>query len=170
MVWSADFPADDWMHISDKEIVRRALMRIEHKGKGILLLHDIHPATVRALPVLLKELKERGYHIVHVVPASEDRPKTETVAEAWQVSSRSSLAMPVLMASDVQNLDVESMAKHFLAPHLADLCSLKGMTTMSRSRASAAQAHHFWTSHYAPLVHTHPRSERYGHWAWPRWY
>jgi peptidoglycan-N-acetylglucosamine deacetylase len=169
-VWSADFPADDWMHISDKEIVRRALMRIEHKGKGILLLHDIHPATVRALPVLLKELKARGYHIVHVVPASEDRPKTETVAEAWQVSSRSKLAMPVLTPSGVESLGVEFMAQHFLATHLADLCSLKGMATIVRTGAPAAQAHHFSKSRFSAAHLAHGRSDRFGHWSWPRWY
>jgi hypothetical protein len=38
-----------------------------------LLLHDIHPATVLALPMLLKELKENGYKIVQAVPAG-DRP------------------------------------------------------------------------------------------------
>ncbi|MGE3148756.1 MAG: polysaccharide deacetylase family protein [Pseudorhodoplanes sp.] len=84
MTWSADFPADDWKRgITDKDIVRLALERLEAKGKGILLLHDIHPATALALPVLLRELKQRGYRIVHVVPASPDRPKTATVASDW---------------------------------------------------------------------------------------
>ena len=45
------------------------MRRLEAKGRGILLLHDIHPATVLALPVLLKELKDRGYRVVHVVAA-----------------------------------------------------------------------------------------------------
>lgn len=170
MVWSADFPADDWMHISDKEIVRRALMRIEHKGKGILLLHDIHPATVRALPVLLKELKVRGYHIVHVVPASEDRPKTETVAEEWQVSSRPKLAMPVLTPSDVQNLSVGFEARHFRASHLADLCTLKGMATTSWKRSRLPVVHHFSTSRFSAVHLGRARSERFGHGSWPRWY
>jgi hypothetical protein len=50
------------------------MRRIEAKGhRGVLLLHDIHPATVLALPLLLKELKENGYHIVQAVPAG-DRP------------------------------------------------------------------------------------------------
>jgi peptidoglycan-N-acetylglucosamine deacetylase len=35
-----------------------------------LLLHDIHPATVAALPGLLKDLKQHGFRIVHVVPPS----------------------------------------------------------------------------------------------------
>jgi peptidoglycan-N-acetylglucosamine deacetylase len=164
MVWSADFPADDWMHISDKEIVRRALMRIEHKGKGILLLHDIHPATVRALPVLLKELKARGYRIVHVVPASEGQPKTQTPAEAWRVPSRLKLAMPILTESDVQNLGVEFLARHFLASHPDDFCRLRGMTSLSwtRTRRPGVQQTHRYFAR--------ARSERFGRWSWPMWY
>ena len=46
------------------------MRRLEAHGKGILLLHDIHPATVAALPGLLKELKDKGFHIVQVVPAA----------------------------------------------------------------------------------------------------
>ena len=44
-------------HISAQTIVQRAMRRLEAKGRGILLLHDIHPATAMALPSLLKELK-----------------------------------------------------------------------------------------------------------------
>jgi len=83
MVWSADFPADDWTHISAKQVMARALERLERKGKGVLLLHDIQPATVLMLPHLLKELKSRGFHVVHVVPAGPDRPKTVTEPQNW---------------------------------------------------------------------------------------
>src|SRR5262249_39442374 len=62
---------------------RRAINRIEARGRGILLLHDIHARTVLALPEILNELKSRGYKIVHVVPAAADRPKTATSAEQW---------------------------------------------------------------------------------------
>jgi peptidoglycan/xylan/chitin deacetylase (PgdA/CDA1 family) len=66
--------ADDWHHsISPKKIIALAMSRLEARGKGILLLHDIHPATVAALPGLLRELKQRGFHIAQVVPASVDR-------------------------------------------------------------------------------------------------
>jgi peptidoglycan/xylan/chitin deacetylase (PgdA/CDA1 family) len=75
-VWSADEVADDWRGISADEIVRRAMRRIEEKDhRGVLLLHDIHPATALALPKLLKELKDGGYHIVQVIAPGE-RPKT----------------------------------------------------------------------------------------------
>jgi peptidoglycan-N-acetylglucosamine deacetylase len=42
------------------------MKRLEARGKGILLLHDIHPATVAALPGLLKDLKQQGFHVVQV--------------------------------------------------------------------------------------------------------
>ena len=72
VTWSADVVADDWFKgITPNEIVQRAMQRLDAKGRGILLLHDIHPATAMALPRLLKELKERGYQVVHVVPAGE---------------------------------------------------------------------------------------------------
>ena len=50
MTWSVDFMADDWTRISASEVVRRALDRLEARGRGILLLHDIQPATAHGLP------------------------------------------------------------------------------------------------------------------------
>jgi peptidoglycan/xylan/chitin deacetylase (PgdA/CDA1 family) len=83
MTWSVDVVADDWTHINAAEIARRAVSRLEARGKGVLLLHDIHEKTAVALPVILQELKERGFKIVHVVPAAPDRPKTPTTPEQW---------------------------------------------------------------------------------------
>ena len=85
MTWSVDFVADDWTHIKSQEVARRAINRIEARGKGILLLHDIQPATALALPDILKELKSRGFKIVHVVPATADRPKTVAEPELWAI-------------------------------------------------------------------------------------
>jgi peptidoglycan/xylan/chitin deacetylase (PgdA/CDA1 family) len=82
--WSADFPADDWRHISSSRVYDLAIQRIEAKGKGILLLHDIQARTVAALPRILATLKERGYHIVHVVPATPELPATPTEPQQWQ--------------------------------------------------------------------------------------
>jgi peptidoglycan-N-acetylglucosamine deacetylase len=101
MTWCADFPADDWTRISSSEVAARALQRIEADGKGILLLHDIHPRTVEALPIILSELKRRGYRIVHVVPATPDRPKTATDPRQWIMHARS------IWPSPVEYVDVE---------------------------------------------------------------
>ena len=72
LVWfGSDTVADDWHHrISAKKIIALAMSRLEARGKGILLLHDIHRATAVALPGILKELKDRGYHVVHVASPS----------------------------------------------------------------------------------------------------
>ena len=82
-VWSADFLADDWRHISSSRVYDLAISRLEAKGKGILLLHDIQARTVAALPRILATLKERGYRIVHVVPATPERPATPTEPREW---------------------------------------------------------------------------------------
>jgi peptidoglycan/xylan/chitin deacetylase (PgdA/CDA1 family) len=76
VTFSADVVADDWYRrITPAQIIKRAMSRLEKRGKGsILLLHDIHPATVAALPGLLKELKDHGYRIVHVVPPAPAEP------------------------------------------------------------------------------------------------
>jgi peptidoglycan/xylan/chitin deacetylase (PgdA/CDA1 family) len=82
-IWSADFPADDWRNVSPNRVYDLAIQRLEAKGKGILLLHDIQSRTVAALPRILHELKARGYRIVHVVPATADRPATPTEPAQW---------------------------------------------------------------------------------------
>ncbi len=82
--WSVDLVADDWFrHITPNEIMQRALSRIQARGRGILLLHDIHPGTVLALPGILQGLKAHGFRIVHVVPASASQPATNTDPQAW---------------------------------------------------------------------------------------
>lgn len=84
-MWSADFLADDWRSISGTKVYELAIKRLEARGKGILLLHDIHARTVDALPKILTELKAKGYRIVHVVAATPDRPATPTEPDDWLV-------------------------------------------------------------------------------------
>ena len=90
-VWSADFPADDWRDVSAARVYELAMKRLHAKGKGILLLHDIQPRTVAALPRILHELKVRGYRIVHVVPAGPGRPATPTEPQQWQLHPASEM-------------------------------------------------------------------------------
>jgi peptidoglycan/xylan/chitin deacetylase (PgdA/CDA1 family) len=84
-IWSADFLADDWRHIPSSRVYDLAIKRLEDKGKGILLLHDIQARTVAALPRILQEIKARGYRIVHVVPATPELPATPTEPQQWQL-------------------------------------------------------------------------------------
>lgn len=72
-VFSADIVADDWKEISSRQIMRRVLRRLAKHRRGIILLHDIKPETARMLPRLLRILKQRGYRIVHMVPADNSQ-------------------------------------------------------------------------------------------------
>jgi peptidoglycan/xylan/chitin deacetylase (PgdA/CDA1 family) len=101
MTWSVDAVADDWMHINNHEIVRRAINRLEAKGRGILLLHDIQPATALGLAELLAQLKARGFKIVHVVPAGADRPKTVTAPEQWVLRQQPPSIWPRVLTSNL---------------------------------------------------------------------
>ena len=85
MTWSADITADDWKRISGAEVATRAISGIEAKGRGIVVLHDIHERAVEALPTILAELKPRGFKIVQIVPATATLAKTETTPEQWQL-------------------------------------------------------------------------------------
>jgi peptidoglycan/xylan/chitin deacetylase (PgdA/CDA1 family) len=87
VVFSTDTVADDWhRHISPSQIIARAMTRLEARGKGMLLLHDIHPWTVAALPGLLKALKDKGFHIVLVVPSATVPPGPIAGRSQWTVA------------------------------------------------------------------------------------
>ena len=87
IVFSTDVVADDWhRHISPSQIIARAMSRLEAKGKGMLLLHDIHPWTVAALPGLFKALKDRGFRIVQVVPSATVAPGPIAGRSQWTVA------------------------------------------------------------------------------------
>src|SRR6202166_1854243 len=87
VVFSTDTVADDWhRRISPSQIIARAMSRLEAKGKGMLLLHDIHPWTVAALPGLLKALKDKGFHIVQVVPSAMMAPGPIAGRSGWTVA------------------------------------------------------------------------------------
>jgi peptidoglycan-N-acetylglucosamine deacetylase len=69
MVFGADVWASDWNRMSPAQQLRLILSRIEQVDRGIVLFHDTKAQTAQMLPAFLRELKRRGYRIVHVVPA-----------------------------------------------------------------------------------------------------
>jgi peptidoglycan/xylan/chitin deacetylase (PgdA/CDA1 family) len=80
-VWSIDIDTSDWKPVSAEQLIRSTLARLQAKGRGIILLHDIQARTALALPTLLRELKRRGFYVVHVVPTQAPAlPATELIA------------------------------------------------------------------------------------------
>jgi peptidoglycan/xylan/chitin deacetylase (PgdA/CDA1 family) len=82
VVFGADFWASDWNRMSPQQELKLLISRLEQVHKGILLLHDPQPRTVAMLPAFLRYLKDNGYHIVHLVPASATQSAQNSDA-AW---------------------------------------------------------------------------------------
>jgi peptidoglycan/xylan/chitin deacetylase (PgdA/CDA1 family) len=70
MIWSIDADSIDYTFVSPERVIQQSLSELDRVRKGIFLMHDIKPATARAMGTLLAELKMRGFKLVHVVPAT----------------------------------------------------------------------------------------------------
>ena len=71
VVFGADVWASDWNPMGPDQELRLILARIDQVGRGIVLFHDTKSQTAQMLPAFLRELKRRGYRIVHVVSAGK---------------------------------------------------------------------------------------------------
>ena len=96
MLWSIDADSEDWTFITPEKVVQQTIERLEKAGKGILLMHDIQARTAQALPLLLAELKQRGFRIVHVMPALN--PETTATAALQRPASAQHLKDTILCA------------------------------------------------------------------------
>jgi peptidoglycan-N-acetylglucosamine deacetylase len=92
--WTTDFHASDWAKITPEEVVARAMERLEHRGKGILMLHDIHDRTAKALPLMFEAFKKKGYKVVLVTPAKGEHLAEPAKAEHKEAAARTE-AWPV---------------------------------------------------------------------------
>ncbi|MCK2220123.1 polysaccharide deacetylase family protein [Actinomadura sp. ATCC 31491] len=70
VLWSVD--TLDWLH-RDSARVARVAIRSARPG-SVILFHDIHPTTVRAVPRVLKALSRQGYAFVTVSRLFGGRP------------------------------------------------------------------------------------------------
>jgi peptidoglycan/xylan/chitin deacetylase (PgdA/CDA1 family) len=68
-VFGTDFWASDWLPMSPQEELGLVLARLEQAGRGIVLFHDTQAHTAAMLPAFLRALRERGYRVVHIMPA-----------------------------------------------------------------------------------------------------
>lgn len=64
--WNID--SEDWKAQTNEDLLKNTLNTIDRKGRGILLMHDIHRRTAEILPQLLAELYNRGFSVVLLQP------------------------------------------------------------------------------------------------------
>ena len=84
---SRDFETKDAAAVNE-----RVMRDLAARGKGIVLLHDIHAWTAKAVPSLLAELKERGYRIVHLKAKAGAKTLTDYDAAVREEVERRRLA------------------------------------------------------------------------------
>jgi len=70
VVLDVDIDSKDYYKDSAEAVTARTLERLDARGSGIILFHDIHQRTVDVLPAFLSELEARGYSVVRLVPKS----------------------------------------------------------------------------------------------------
>jgi peptidoglycan/xylan/chitin deacetylase (PgdA/CDA1 family) len=66
--FAVDIDSLDWRKRNAQNAVHRVIANLGQHGRGIILMHDIHASTAAAVPLLLTELKAKGYRIVHLQP------------------------------------------------------------------------------------------------------
>lgn len=76
-MFSTDVDSFDFKLQPPEQLVKGVMQKLEKSGKGILLMHDIHKNTAKAMPLLLSELKAKGFKIVHIRAKAE----VQTLAE-----------------------------------------------------------------------------------------
>ena len=65
-MFSTDVDSFDFKRQTPEKLVESVMKKLEKRGKGIVLMHDIQPHTAKALPGLLATLKAGGYKVVHM--------------------------------------------------------------------------------------------------------
>ena len=91
--FTVDVVSNDSFIADPHKLAERSLHILGSKGKGILLLHDIKPATAAALPIILTKLREQGYKVVHVVPKGQRAPARPAVS-APQIAAQQPEQLP----------------------------------------------------------------------------
>jgi hypothetical protein len=65
-VFSTDFDSFDFKLRKPEAVVKSVMEKLKKHGKGIVLMHDIHPWTANAVRDVLAQMKAGGYKVVHM--------------------------------------------------------------------------------------------------------
>ncbi|PWF47948.1 tetratricopeptide repeat protein [Massilia glaciei] len=93
VMWNID--SLDWADPVPSSIAERVLRTVQKEGRGIILFHDIHERTVKALPAILDRLVADGYQFAgwdgagfkaaRAAAAPAEKPVSAGYANSWAV-------------------------------------------------------------------------------------
>jgi peptidoglycan/xylan/chitin deacetylase (PgdA/CDA1 family) len=81
-VFGADLWAGDWWPMMPQAEEAATLARLEKEKRGIILFHDTRAQTVAMMQDFLRQLKARGYRVVHIVPG-KGHAETREAGPGW---------------------------------------------------------------------------------------
>ena len=112
-IFSIEIDSNDYRTKNAAAVHRDVINQLADMGKGIILFHDIQPATAQALPGLLEALRSKGYRVVHLKPKmmATTLPDFDAVARDSNARKR--------MASAAQPLVTRSLTWGAAAPGVA---------------------------------------------------
>jgi len=88
-----DVDSRDFLTRNPTVMRKNVMSQLAKKGHGIILFHDIQPATAGGIRALLGELKANGYKIVHIVPKGQIATLPEFDAMAEREAQRRKIAL-----------------------------------------------------------------------------
>jgi peptidoglycan-N-acetylglucosamine deacetylase len=105
-------------YIKDPDrLLAHTMREVEKYNGGIILFHDIKASTAKAMPAILKALKDGGYKVVHLKAKGTSTPIAEIEADL----------KPQL--AKLAGADPETGATHQLQPFYATISLLKPETS-----------------------------------------
>ncbi|MFS8114752.1 polysaccharide deacetylase family protein [Rhizobium jaguaris] len=82
VVMDVDIDSKDYFNSTPAAVVTRTMNQLHQRGRGIILMHDIHQRTAIMLPTLLTRLEREGYKVVTLKYKGSSAPATNLIAEA----------------------------------------------------------------------------------------
>jgi peptidoglycan/xylan/chitin deacetylase (PgdA/CDA1 family) len=64
VVMDVDVDSKDYFSVKPAAVLERTMDELHRRGRGIILMHDIHQRTAAMLPSLLTRLEKEGYKVV----------------------------------------------------------------------------------------------------------
>ncbi|CAN7231593.1 polysaccharide deacetylase family protein [Rhizobium rhizogenes] len=82
VIMDVDVDSKDYFTLSPAAVASRTMNELRKRGRGIVLMHDIHQRTATMLPALLTRMEKEGYKVVTLKYKAAPKPTSDLVAQA----------------------------------------------------------------------------------------
>ncbi len=135
-MFSTDIDSFDFKLQPAEHLVKGVMAKLEKTGKGIILMHDIHKNTAKALPLLLSELKAKGFKVVHIRAKAE----VQTLAEYDSAIEKDAKGLPQAGAEKATSSIVKTVEGDVPASEAAQPAAAAPKAAVASEPAASAPA------------------------------